>query len=391
MSTDLTAEQRALRDRIHAFAAKELGHDVERDDAEGRFPSEDWDRCADFGVLGWPVPTRYGGLGLDPLSTIVALEALRYACRDNGLVFAINNHLWGCVVYLLQHGTEEQRERFLPALARGELIGAHALSEPGAGSDILAMETTARRDGDGYLLSGTKWFVSNAPVADLFVVFARTSGDLGEQAGISAFLVPADLPGVNRGREFTKMGLRTTPMGAVELDGCRVSAANLIGREGAGYAVFTSTIEWERSFMFAAHVGAMERILEASVAHATGRRQFGHTIGSFQAVGHQIADMRIRLELARLILHHVGRLKRDGRLALLEATIAKVFISESLVATARDAVEIHGARGYLADAGIERELRDALGGPIYAGTSAVQRGVLAELLGLRGCLSGGRS
>jgi alkylation response protein AidB-like acyl-CoA dehydrogenase len=182
------------------------------------------------------------------------------------------------------------------------------------------------------------------------------------------------------------MGLRTCPMGVVELDDVPVPAANLIGREGAGYSIFTSTIEWERAFMFAGHVGAMQRLLEASVKHARSRRQFGRPIGSFQAVAHQIADMKIRLELARLILYQVGWLKREGRLALLEATMAKIFISESLVATAMAAVEVHGARGYVTGTGIERELRDALGAPIYAGTSAVQRGILAELLGLQGSL-----
>jgi hypothetical protein len=184
------------------------------------------------------------------------------------------------------------------------------------------------------------------------------------------------------------MGLRTAPMGAIEFDDVPVPAENLLGREGAGYSIFTSTIEWERSFMFASQVGVMERLLEASVEHANSRRQFGRPIGGFQAVAHRIADMKIRLELARLILYRVGWLKRENRFALLDSTIAKIFVSESLVQTAMAAVEVHGARGYVSDSGLERELRDALGGPIFAGTSAVQRGILAELLGVRGALSG---
>lgn len=390
MNPDLTAEQRRLRAEIIAFAREELGRDVAADDREARFPVEDWRRCAAFGVLGWPVPVEYGGRGLDPLTVIVALEALGYGCRDNGLVFAVNNHLWGCVIYLLTHGTDEQKRRYLPPLCDGTLIGAHALTEPEAGSDVLGLRTTAERDGDHYRLRGTKCFVSNGPVADVFVTLART-GDRGRaQDGLTAFLVTADLPGVDRTRELSKMGLRTTPMGVVEFDDVRVPAANVLGREGAGYPVFTSTIEWERSFMFAAQVGAMERLLEESVRHANARRQFGRSIGGFQAVAHQIADMKIRLELARLLLYRVGRLKREGRMALTEATIAKIFISESLVRTATAAVEIHGARGYVTESGLERELRDALGGPIYAGTSAVQRGILAELVGVHGALSGDR-
>jgi len=385
---DLTAEQRKLKKEIISFARAELAADVDADDREARLPAADWARCAAFGVLGWPVPEEYGGRGLDPLTTMIALESFGYGCRDNGLVFAVNNHLWGCVIYLLLHGTDEQKTRFLQPMCAGRLIGAHALSEPEAGSDVLGVRTTAERHGDHYVLRGTKWFVSNGPAADVFVVLARTGGGDRTQEGLSAFLVTADLPGVDRSREFAKLGLRSTPMGAVEFDDTPVPAANLIGREGAGYAIFSSTIEWERSFMFAAQVGTMERLLETSIAHVTSRRQFGRPIGGFQAVAHQIADMKIRLELARLILYRVGWLKREGRFALLDATIAKVFVSESLVKTAMAAVEVHGARGYLTDFGLERELRDALGGPIYAGTSAVQRGILAELLGLRGVLSG---
>jgi alkylation response protein AidB-like acyl-CoA dehydrogenase len=384
----LTAEQSTLRRDIVTFARNELGLDVAENDREARFPLADWRRCAEFGVLGWPVPVQYGGRGLDPLTTIVALEALGYGCRDNGLVFAVNNHLWGCVVYLLTHGTKEQKDRFLKPMCAGDLVGAHALSEPDAGSDMLNLRTTAERHGDTYVLNGTKWFISNGPVADLFVVFARTGQEGPTQDQLSAFLVTSDLPGVDKSREFSKLGLRSTPMGVVEFHDTPVRAQNIIGREGVGYSIFTSTIEWERAFMFAGHVGAMERLLETSIEYAGSRRQFGRPVGSFQAVAHRIADMKIRLDLARLILYRVGWLKREGRMALLDSTIAKIFISESLVQTAMAAVEIHGARGYVTDAGIERELRDALGGTIYAGTSAIQRGVLAALLGLNGSLSG---
>ncbi len=386
MDFGLTAGQRALRAEVIAFARENLARDLADDDREARFPLEDWRRCAAFGVLGWPVPAEHGGRGLDPLDTMVALEALGYGCRDNGLVFAINNHLWGCAIYLIEHGTREQKRRYLKPMCDGLLVGAHALSEPEAGSDMLSVRTTARRAGDHYLLSGTKCFISNGPVADVFLTVARTGEGGAAQDQLSAFLVTADLPGVRKARDLPKLGLRTCPMGVVELDDTPVPAGNLIGREGAGYSVFASTIEWERAFMFASHVGAMQRLLETSIEHARSRRQFGRPIGSFQAVAHQIADMKIRLELARLILYQVGWLKREGRLALLESTIAKIFISESLVATAMAAVEVHGARGYVTDAGIERELRDALGAPIYAGTSAVQRGILAELLGLQGSL-----
>ncbi|MFF2073339.1 acyl-CoA dehydrogenase family protein [Kitasatospora sp. NPDC058162] len=388
MDFELTDGQRALQSATTAFARERLGRDTAGDDREERFPRADWQRCARHGVLGWPVPAEYGGSGLDPLSTMIALEALGYGCRDNGLVFAINNHLWGCAVYLLEHGSEEQKKRFLPAMCSGDLIGAQALSEPEAGSDVLALTTRARREGDRYVLDGEKWFISNGPVADLFVVFARTGDEGAPEDRLSAFLVPADLPGVRTVRQLSKLGLRSTPMGVVAFEGVSVPAANLLGTEGAGYQIFLSSIEWERSFMFAGHVGAMQRLLETSVDHVTSRRQFGRQIGSFQGVAHEIADMRIRLELARLMLYKVGWLKSRGRMALLEATITKIVASEGLARTAMAALEVHGARGYLADWQLERELRDALGGPIYAGANGIHRGVLAELMGLTGSLSG---
>ncbi|MFI5773839.1 acyl-CoA dehydrogenase family protein [Streptomyces sp. NPDC051658] len=389
MDFELSPEQRRLRKDVIAFAERELGKDTPADDREARFPRADWERCAAFGVLGWPVPEEYGGAGLDPLTTMIALEALGYGCRDNGLVFAVNNHLWACTIHLLLHGSDEVKRAYLPSLCAGSLIGAQALSEPEAGSDLLGITTVARRDGDVYRLDGTKCFISNGPVADVFVVLARTGDEGRKQNQLTAFVVTADLPGVVKKAELSKMGLRSTPMGVIEFDGTPVPAANVLGREGGGYGVFTSSIEWERSFMFAPQVGAMERLLDASVQHANSREQFGRSIGNFQAVSHEIADMKIRLELARMLLYRVGWLKREGRLALLDATMAKIFVSESLVRTAMAAVEVHGARGYLTDEGIERELRDALAGPIYAGTNAVQRGILGELIGVRGALSTG--
>jgi len=384
----LTTDQASLRRRVIEFARQELGAALAENDRSSCFPADDWRRCAEFGVLGWPVPETYGGGGLDWLTTVVALEGLGYGCVDNGLVFAVNNHLWGCVVYLLVHGTEEQRARYLPAMCRGSLIGAQAVSEPEAGSDVLATSTVAVRDGRRYRLRGTKWFVSNGPVAGVFVVFARTGAPGRDQGALSAFLVTDDLPGLRKTTALEKSGLRTTPMGVLELNDCPVPAENLLSREGAGYTVFTSTIEWERAFTYASQVGAMERILDRSVTYATARSQFGQAIGTFQAVAHRIADMKIRLELARLIVYRVAWLKGEGRIAAMDSAIAKTFISESVVQTAMAAVGVHGARGYLTEWGVERELRDAVGGTIYAGTSDVQRGIIAELLGLRGALSG---
>jgi hypothetical protein len=286
------------------------------------------------------------------------------------------------VVHLLRHGSAEQQERFLPRLVDGSMIGAHALTEPATGSDVLSLATTARRRGDEYLLTGTKCFISNGPCADLFVVFARTATDAPAQRSLSAFLVPADLPGVTVRRTISKAGLRATPMGEIEFDHCPVPAADLLGAEGNGYQIFTSTIEWERGFMAASQVGRLGRLLDTSVEYAGERRQFGQPIGSFQAVSHRLADMRVKLELARLMLYKFGWLKQQNRLALLESAILKLFVSESLLDGALSAVRVHGARGYVADLPIERELRDAVGCALFGGTSDIQRNVVANLIGV---------
>jgi alkylation response protein AidB-like acyl-CoA dehydrogenase len=381
MDFELTGEQHALRRRVERFAAT-LGTKAAEHDRDEVFDADGWQALAEFGVAGWPIPTEYGGAGLDPLSTVIACEALGYGCPDNGLVFVVDNHLWACVIYVLRHGTAEQKARFLPGLADGSKIGGFALTEPGTGSDVLAVATTATREAEGYRLDGTKCYISNGPVANLFVVIARTADASAGQRSLSAFLVPADTPGLRVVRSIGKAGLRGTLMGELEFADCVVPAENLLGGEGGGYQVFTSTIEWERGFMAAPQVGRLRRILETCVAYVGERQQFGHPIGSYQAVAHRLADMQVHLELARLLLYKVGWLKQQGRVALLESAMLKLFVSESLVEGALSAVRTHGARGYVTDLPIERELRDAVGTVLYGGTSDIQRNVIARLIGV---------
>jgi alkylation response protein AidB-like acyl-CoA dehydrogenase len=384
MDFSLTREQQRLRSDVIAFARAELGAEAAAHDRDASFDHHGWKACARFGVLGWPIDPAYGGSGLDPLSAVVAFEALAYGCADNSLVFAVNNHLWACAVYIAEHGTAQQRSRFLPPLVDGSQIGAHALTEPEWGSDAMSIATTAIRDGDHYVLDGTKCFISNGPCADLFIVFASTNPSAPAAARLSAFIVPASTPGVTVLREIPKAGLRGTPMGEILFRNCRIPADQLLGAEGAGNRIFMSTMEYERGFMFAAQVGSLQRILDRCVRHAVERQQFGLPIGAFQAVSHRIADMRVRLELARLLLYKVGWLKREGRTAMLEAAMLKLFASESLVDSALDAMRLHGARGYVGDLPVEREVRDALGSTIYGGTSEIQRNIIAQLIGLPG-------
>jgi hypothetical protein len=263
----------------------------------------------------------------------------------------------------------------------GSWIGAHGMTEPDSGSDAYALRTRAERRGDRFVLNGTKMFVTNAPEADLFLIFA-TVNPQRRLFGITAFLVERDAPGMTVGGKIAKMGLTTSPMSEVVLEDCTIPAANLLGREGQGAAIFQHSMGWERSCILATAVGAMERQLAACVEYAKTRRQFGRAIGSFQLVAATIAGMKVRLETSRLLLYRAAHTLAAGRLSALDAAIAKLHISESAVQSSLDAIQIHGGYGYMSEFAVERDLRDAVGGRLYSGTSELQRLVIARNLGL---------
>jgi alkylation response protein AidB-like acyl-CoA dehydrogenase len=377
----LSAEQRELTEAATAFARRELNQDLAKREDAGEFPRDAWRACAAFGIQGLPVPAELGGAGADILTTALVMEALGYGCRDNGLLFSLNAQLWSVELPLVTFGTPAQQQAYLPGLVSGDLIGGHAMTEPESGSDALSMRTRAERRGDHYLLNGTKQFITNAPVADVLLVYAAVQGRPG-MAGLSAFLVDAATPGLMVSGGVEKMGLRTSPTGEVALTDCLVPVQNRLGPEGAAMAIFNSSMEWERSCLFASSVGAMRRQLDACVAYARTREQFGQPIGKFQAVAGKLADMYVRLEAARLLIYHVAWLKQQGRSAPAEAAAAKLFTSEAWVRSSQDAIQAHGGLGYLKEAGIERDLRDAMASTIYSGTSEIQRVVLARMLGL---------
>ena len=259
------------------------------------------------------MPSEYGGQGADPLTIMVAMEALGYGCRDNGLIFSLNAQMWACETPIVLFGSEEQKRRYLPALCDGSLVAAHGMTEPGSGSDAYSLSTTAERRGDRWVLNGSKTFVTNAPIADLFVVFATTDPKKG-WAGLCAFLIERDTPGLSVGQPLEKMGLRTSPIGELFLEDCEVPGENLLGKPGGGMAAFNSSMEWERSCILASTVGAMQRQLERCIEYASERKQFGQPIGTFQAVSHRIVDMKLRVETARLLLYRLGWLmsQRQG-------------------------------------------------------------------------------
>ena len=382
MDFALTEDQRLLRDNIVRFAQRELNGGVLERDREQVFPRELWLKCGEMGLQGLTVPEEYGGVGLDPLSVAIALEALGYGCQDGGLVFSICAHLLACVVPIWKHGSEDQKRKYLPGLSNGSLIAVNGMTEPGTGSDAFAMSTRAVRDGDGFRLNGTKTFSSNGPIADLAVVYAVTDPDKGYLGGVTAFLIEKGTPGFSAGQKFDKLGLRTCPIGELVLEEVFLSASAVLGGVGAGGGIFSQSMEWERICLVASHVGTMERLLEQALEYARTRKQFGQAIGKFQAVSHRIADIKVRLEASRLLTYYSAwRLDRT-RESSLDASMTKLFVSESLIRTALDTVQVLGGYGFMTDYHAERVLRDAVGSTLYSGTSEIQRNIIARWLGL---------
>ena len=381
MEFDWTPEQLAFRDAVLGFARSALRDDVITRDREGEFARELWSRCAEFGIQGVPFPESYGGGGLDALSAVVAFEALGSICRDNGLLFGLAAQMWSVQMPIFRHGTEEQRQRYLTRLCSGAAIGAHGMSEPDSGSDAFRLRMRAEPRGDCYILNGTKTFVSEAPVADIFLVFATIDPAKGP-LGITGFLVERGTPGFRLGAVIHKMGLRTSPMAELVFEDCRIGAENRLGREGRGAQVFNDSMEWERGCILASSIGTMERQLQDAVAYARERHQFGVPIAKLQAVQHRLAGMKVRLETARFALYRAAWAKQHERDAASATAIAKLVVSEALVQSGLDAVQIRGGYGYAVEYEAERDLRDAVGSTLYSGTSDIQRNLIARSLGL---------
>lgn len=381
MDFELTPEQHQLQNAAIEFARTSLASRGVAAEHDETFNREGWTACGRFGVFGMPIPERYGGLGLGLSELIAVMEGLGYAGRDQGLLFSINAHLWTNSLPILKYGTEEQRTRYLPGLSSGRSIGANAASEPGAGSDVYAMTTTARPCDGGYVLNGAKTFVTNAPVADVFVAYATVDPRLGA-TGVTAFIVDRDTPGLTVGKRLEKMGLRTSPMAEVVFEDCRVQESQRLGREGRGVEVFESSMEWERGCILASCLGVMRRQLEECIRYARDRRQFGQRIGKFQSVANRIVDMQLRLETARPLVYRIGWLKDRNRRARMEAAMAKLYVSESFVQSSLDAVQTFGGYGYMTEQEIERDVREAIASRIYSGTSDIQRNIIASCLGL---------
>lgn len=381
MDFSWTDEQLAFKQKVIEFAQAELNNNLIERDRHLTFSIDDWQKCAEFGIQGLPIPEKYGGQEKDVLTTILALEGLGYGCRDNGLPFALNSQMWSVQPAILKFGSDAQKQKYLPPLCRGEIIGAFGITEQETGSDTYAMQTRAEKEQNGYRLTGRKSYITSAPIADMAVIFATTNPHL-DRWGITAFILERGMPGFQTSPVRDKMGLKTTPMGDLILEDCFVPLENRLGPEGAGVSLFTTAMESERGYIFASQLGAMERQLETSIRYARERQQFGQPIGKFQSVSNRIADMKLRLETARMLLYKVAWLEMMGKPLLLEAAMAKLYLSECFVESSLDAIRVHGARGYVTEFEVERDLRDGVGGLVYSGTSDIQRNIIARLLGL---------
>ncbi|MFA9432343.1 acyl-CoA dehydrogenase family protein [Egicoccus sp. AB-alg2] len=381
MDLRLSEEQEAFVASVRAFAHEHVEPGVLERDREGRWDPDVWAEVARFGLAGLPVPEAYGGSGADVLTTGLALEALAYAGRDAGLNLSLGAHLTiGCMPIAL-HGTEEQKQHWLPRMARGESIGAFAITEPEAGADTASMKTSARREGDVYVLNGTKTFITNGGLADVVTVVARTDPDAPAGQAFTAFLVETDRPGFKVSKELRKLGNRTSPTVELSFTDVEVPESAVLGQPGTAlWAVGFECFDWERCCMIASAVGGMHRDLDECVRYAKEREAFGKPIGHYGAIQHKLAQMRIRLENARFLQRQAAWLKDRGEEHQLEASMAKAYVGEAAVESALDAVQLHGGWGYVDEFHVERSLRDAKLASIGGGTTEIQELLISRML-----------
>jgi butyryl-CoA dehydrogenase len=377
MDLELTPEQTMLRDTARDLAAREILPAAARIDREHRFPKEIVAKMGELGLLGVAVPEEYGGAGMDAVGYALALEEISRACASTGVIMSVQNSL--VCDPILTFGSDAQKKRWLPPLAAGKALGCFALSEPDAGSDAAAQRTMAVRDGDRWILNGTKNFITNGPVADVVVLFAMV-GTTGDTRAISAFLVPTDSPGFKLGATDDKLGIRGAPSSQIFLTDCAVPADALLGQEGQGFKVAMRTLDGGRIGIGAQAVGIARAAFEDATAYALQRKTFGQPIAEHQAIQFKLADMCTEIDAARLLVWRAAVKKDAGERHTAESSMAKLFASEVANRAAKEAVQVFGGYGYLTDFPVERHFRDAKITEIYEGTSEIQRLVIASAL-----------
>ncbi|TBX70843.1 acyl-CoA dehydrogenase AcdA [Bacillus mycoides] len=377
MHFKLSEEHEMIRKMVRDFARNEVAPTAAERDEEERFDRALFDQIAELGLTGIPWPEEYGGIGSDYLAYVIAVEELSRVCASTGVTLSAHTSLAGWPIF--KFGTEEQKQKFLRPMAEGKKIGAYGLTEPSSGSDAGGMRTTAKRDGDHYILNGSKIFITNGGIADIYVVFALTDPD-SKQRGTSAFIVESDTLGFSVGKKESKLGIRSSPTTEIMFEDCRIPVENLLGEEGQGFKVAMQTLDGGRNGIAAQAVGIAQSALDASVEYARERHQFGKPIAAQQGIGFKLADMATDVEAARLLTYQAAWLESEGLPYGKESAMSKVFAGDTAMKVTTEAVQVFGGYGYTKDYPVERYMRDAKITQIYEGTQEIQRLVISRML-----------
>lgn len=373
----LSDEHEMLRKTVRDFAKKEVEPTAAERDEQERFDMNIFKKMANLGLTGIPWPEEYGGIGSDYLSYVIAVEELSRVCASTGVTLSAHTSLAGWPLY--KFGTEEQKQKYLTPMALGEKIGAYGLTEPGSGSDAGGMRTHAREEGDHYLLNGSKIFITNGGIADLYVVFAITDPS-SKQKGTTAFIVEKDFDGFSVGKKESKLGIRSSPTTEIIFEDCKVPKENKLGQVGEGFKIAMMTLDGGRNGIAAQAVGIAQGALDAAVAYAKEREQFGKPIAAQQGISFKLADMATSIEAARLLTYQAAWLESEGLPYGKESAMSKLFAGDTAMKVTTEAVQVFGGYGYTKDYPVERFMRDAKITQIYEGTQEIQRLVISRML-----------
>lgn len=377
MNFQLTEEHEMIRKMVRDFAKNEVAPTAAERDEEERFDREIFDKMAELGLTGIPWPEEYGGIGSDYLAYCIAVEELSRVCASTGVTLSAHTSLAGWPIY--KFGSEEQKQKYLRPMAQGEKIGGYGLTEPGSGSDAGGMKTTARLEGDNYILNGSKIFITNGGIADIYVVFALTDPS-SKHKGTTAFIVEAGFEGFSVGKKEKKLGIRSSPTTEIIFDNCKVPVENVLGEIGEGFKIAMMTLDGGRNGIAAQAVGIAQGALDASIEYAKERVQFGKPIAAQQGIGFKLADMATSVEAARLLTYQAAWLEYEGLPYGKESAMSKLLAGDTAMKVTTDAVQIFGGYGYTKDYPVERFMRDAKITQIYEGTQEIQRLVISRML-----------
>ena len=377
MDFSISKKEILFRQMLREFTEKEVAPIAAEVDELERFPRETVEKMAKLGIMGIPIPIEYGGSGADNSLYAIAVEELSRACATTGVIVSAHTSLCASPIY--EFGTFEQREKYLPNLASGKHLGAFGLTEPNAGTDEAAQQTTAVPDGDNYILNGTKIFITNAAYADIFIVFAMTDRSKGTR-GITAFIVEKDFPGFSIGKQEKKLGIRGSSTCELIFENCIVPKENMLGRENRGFGIAMKTLDGGRIGIAAQALGIAQGAMDETVKYVKERKQFGRSIGKFQNTQFQLADLQTKIEASRLFIRSAAY-KKDNKMPFtVDAAYAKLYAAETAMEVTNKAIQFHGGYGYTREYPVERMMRDAKITEIYEGTSEVQRMVIASNL-----------